>query len=87
MRMDKNKIIAILENEITCVKHANTCDRDCGKCPLVSEDTEIISALQYAIAAIRGMKSEPNMPSDYTGCADSEDIADLLCKQKGDETK
>ena len=50
--MDKNKVIEILENEIACVKRADTCDRDCGKCPLVREDTEIISALRYAISAV-----------------------------------
>lgn len=50
--MDKSEIIAILENEIACVKAGATCDRQCEKCPLVRDEGDIISALRYAIASI-----------------------------------
>lgn len=50
--MDKGKIIAILENEIACVKAGATCDRQCEKCQLVRDEADIISALRYAIASI-----------------------------------
>ena len=47
------KAIAMLRNEIECVKSGDTYDRDCGKCPLVKESGDIIDALEYAIQAIK----------------------------------
>lgn len=60
--MDRDKVIEVLENEITCVKLADTCNRDCGECPIVREDTEIISALQYAIDTVKRGKNKSLCP-------------------------
>ena len=47
--MDKNEVIKILLNEQTCVKTADTCDRDCAKCSLVMDSEKIIEAYNLAI--------------------------------------
>lgn len=53
--MTIEQAINIIENEIRCVQRATTncCDRDCGKCPLVMDDTAIIKAYGMAIQALQ----------------------------------
>ena len=55
-REEREQAIAILENEKKCVNRANKndyCNRDCYNCELVKTDTEILTALDMAIKAIK----------------------------------
>lgn len=45
--------IEILENEIECVKSAESCDRDCGNCDLVKDADEIIAAEKIAVMVLK----------------------------------
>lgn len=49
--MTRKEVRDLMENELRCIQRAGTssCDRDCGKCPLVREDTELIQAYGYVI--------------------------------------
>ena len=56
MEVDEGKISVnrtheLMENELRCVQTASTnrCDRNCGKCPLVVDDEEIIAAYGLVI--------------------------------------
>lgn len=51
MKMTPKKAIEILENERECV--ATNCDRDCGKCPLVKEEKDILDAFDLAIKSLK----------------------------------
>ena len=44
--------INVLSIEKQCVKMANECDRECGKCPLVLPDEEILTAYEMAQNAL-----------------------------------
>lgn len=50
--MNNAEAVKILENEISCVISAKTCDRECGKCHLLKKSEDIVEALQKAIAAL-----------------------------------
>lgn len=49
--MTPKEAIEIIENERKCV--ATNCDRDCGKCPLVREEKDILNAFDMAIEALK----------------------------------
>ena len=54
--MTREDAIAIIENEKECVNRANKndyCNRDCYNCELVKTDTEILTALDMAIASLK----------------------------------
>ena len=51
--MNNNDIINILENELECINRASHCNRNCDKCDLVMEDTELIEAYENAIRIIK----------------------------------
>ena len=51
--MNDNDVIEILKNELKCIDRANHCDRDCGNCDLVLEDTELIEAYERAIHSVK----------------------------------
>lgn len=55
--MTRKEAIKILENEKKCVKRAEYCDRQCGKCELVKEDKIILKTFDMAIEAL---EQEPN---------------------------
>ena len=57
--MDKNEVIKILLNEQTCVKTADTCDRDCAKCSLVMDSEKIIEAYNLAIKLLSEQRWVP----------------------------
>ena len=41
-----------MENEILCIRKAEVCDRDCGKCELVKETGPLLEAYDMAIKAL-----------------------------------
>lgn len=49
--MTIQKVHDLMENELRCIQWASTnrCDRECGKCPLVREDKDLIEAYGYVI--------------------------------------
>ncbi len=50
-----------MENEILCIRRAETCDRDCGKCELVKETELLIEAYGAAIKALERQIEVNNM--------------------------
>ena len=42
--------VSIIENEKECVQ--SDCDRDCSRCELVKEESEIVSAFDLAIRSL-----------------------------------
>ena len=50
--MDKEEVVKILRREELCVKTADSCGRDCGKCPLVMDAAKIVEAYETAIALL-----------------------------------
>lgn len=57
--MTREEAIAILKNEKECVNRANKndyCNRDCYNCELVKTDTEILTALDMAISALKDIE-------------------------------
>lgn len=53
--MKIKEIIAIIENEMECVKRNNICDRDYANCELVKMDTEILTAYKKAIEILNNL--------------------------------
>lgn len=51
MGISKSRTHDIMENELRCVQRASCggCDRECGECPLLMDDKEIIKAYGYVI--------------------------------------
>ena len=45
-----NNAISIIENEKECVQ--SDCDRDCSRCELVKEESEIVGAFDLAIRSL-----------------------------------
>lgn len=62
--MKIKKVIKILENEKECVKQAKSCDRNCAICPLVKEDTEIITAYDYALEVLHNVRKDEYIRKD-----------------------
>ncbi|MBD5129790.1 MAG: hypothetical protein HDT43_07685 [Ruminococcaceae bacterium] len=62
--MTIEKAIALMKNEVACIERANNCDRDCEKCELVREDTELLTAYSMAIAALERTASASWVWSD-----------------------
>ena len=58
--MTENRAIELLRIEKTCILRAKTCDRDCGKCDLVQEDKDLLSAYDAAIEALEHATREKN---------------------------
>ena len=58
--MTANEAIEILKNERECV--ATDCDRDCGKCPLVREEKDILKAFDMAITALEQQEKSRWIP-------------------------
>lgn len=50
-----------MENEILCIRRAETCDRDCGKCELVRETEPLLEAYGAAIKAMEHLIEINNM--------------------------
>ena len=48
--MTKQEAILILKNEQECIK--SKCNRECGKCTLAKEESEILEAIDKAIYAL-----------------------------------
>ena len=53
--MKIKQVIAILENEMDCVKRGNICDRNCSNCELVKTDIEILTAYEKAIEILNDL--------------------------------
>ena len=53
--MKIKQVIAILENEMECVKRGNICDRNCSNCELVKTDIEILTAYEKAIEILNDL--------------------------------
>lgn len=47
--MTLKTVIELLRNEAECVKSADACDRDCGKCSLVKPTKDILEMYETAI--------------------------------------
>lgn len=55
--MSIDDAINIIENEKACVlRNIQGCNRDCANCDLVLPDEDIISAYNYVIAVLQGVK-------------------------------
>lgn len=51
--MTENEVIEVLKNEKECVlRNIKGCNRDCGKCDLVMNDSVIVNAYDKAIMAL-----------------------------------
>lgn len=52
--MTNEEAVKIIQTELECIKRndGTDCDRDCAKCDLVMEDTDIKEALGMAIKAL-----------------------------------
>lgn len=52
--MLRAEVKEIMENELRCVQWASTgcCDRDCAKCPLLRDASDIMQAYGYVIKAL-----------------------------------
>ena len=51
--MTIKRAIEVLRNETECVIRAEYCNRDCGSCPLVLPDEEILAAYALAVVALQ----------------------------------
>ena len=51
--MNNKEAISVIKNEMQCVLRVDSCDRDCQKCDLVMEDTDVLTALTMAIEALK----------------------------------
>lgn len=58
--MSNEEAIAIIKNEMLCV--GSDCDRDCGKCPLVREEKDILKAFEIAITALEQQEKSRWIP-------------------------
>ena len=50
--MSITRVLEIMENEMECVRRADTCGRDCGKCDLVMDTNELLEAYELAVWAL-----------------------------------
>lgn len=50
--MTAKRAVELMQIEKECISRACACDRDCGKCDLVQEDTELLAAFDMAIQAL-----------------------------------
>ena len=52
--MLRNEAKEVMENELRCVQWASTgaCDRDCAKCPLLRDTSDIMQAYRYVIKVL-----------------------------------
>lgn len=64
--MTAKEAIKLIQNEILCVKTADTCDRDCGKCQLVKPTGDILEAYDMAISALEAQ----DVPDTNVGSKD-----------------
>lgn len=70
--MTRVEAIKILENEKECVKRAEYCDGQCGKCELVKENKIILKTFDIAIEALEQesildkIRAEINSPNRGT---------------------
>lgn len=69
MGISKSRTHDIMENELRCVQRASCggCDRECGECPLLMDDKEIIKAYGYVIR----MLELPSVTPKPTECEDA----------------
>lgn len=51
--MTTQRTIELMETELRCIRRANTCDRDCGKCDLVQKDYELTEAYNKVLQILR----------------------------------
>lgn len=52
--MTENEVMGVLKNEKECVlRNIKGCDRDCGKCDLVMDDSVIVNAYDRAIMELQ----------------------------------
>ena len=61
MGISKSRTHDIMENELRCVQRASCggCDRECGECPLMMDDKEIIKAYGYVIRMLELPSVQP----------------------------
>lgn len=70
--MTDYEIIEVLKNERECVlRNIKGCDRDCGKCDLVMNDSVIVNAYDMAIMALQEIQQ-------YRAIGTVEDIKEIL---------
>ena len=62
MGISKSRTHDIMENELRCVQRASCggCDRECGECPLMMDDKEIIKAYGYVIRMLELPSVQPS---------------------------
>lgn len=51
------EMIEILENELKCMKAAETCNRECQYCQLVRDSDDVIEAHEMALNYLKGVKN------------------------------
>ena len=72
--MKRSKTVEILQDEISCVKRACDCNRDCSKCDLVKDDKEIVDAFQTAIRSMKAWGYVMEEIKKHCGCSTALDI-------------
>ena len=79
--MTNERAVEILENEAACVRRAETCDRDCGKCDLVMPTEDILEAYDMAINILsKDINKEPIQPHiKYIGGIEHHDFFCPTC--------
>ena len=61
---EAEKAIDIIKNEMLCV--GSNCDRDCGKCPLVKDENDILDSFGKAINALeKQIQKKPIQINEY----------------------
>ena len=63
--MQKDKVIKIIETERECV--SRDCDRDCGRCDLVMDKTDILLAYNEVLKMLRN-KAKPSWRQGKAFC-------------------
>ena len=63
--MQKDKVIKIIETERECVRR--DCDRDCGRCDLVMDKTDILLAYNEVLKMLRN-KAKPSWRQGKAFC-------------------
>lgn len=74
--MTENEAIEIIKTEKACVlRNIQGCDRDCGKCDLVMEDSKILEGYDMAISALEEIQK-------YRSIGTVEECREAMEKQK-----
>lgn len=63
-----DEAIELLKIEIVCVRHADVCDRECGKCSLVQDTDELLEMYDSVCDWLEELKAMRNL--DKTNFSD-----------------